>query len=391
MGRRSGVRAASDTSIEIDFYYKGVRCRERLRLKPTKPNVRYAENLKGEIENKIERGTFDYTAYFPDSSRAQLFAPQPGAIIALSNYLETWLNAARTYTKSSTWNGYRKIVRNQLIPAFGDLKLTEIRRRHVKDFAFKRNISPKTLGNIISPLRVALDEAVEDELIDLNPLAGWKIKRRDKRARGRQDKIDPFSDEERQAILKALTGQGRNLIEFAFWTGLRTSELCALDWPDIDWVQGYAYITKSLTQASSEPEEPKTEAGERRVKLLPPALAALTAQKAHTYLAGKEVFQNPRTAERWVGDQPIRKTLWIHALKRAGVRYRNPYQTRHTFASMMLMAGENVMWVAEQMGHTDWTFTARTYSRFIPDDAPDAGRKAAERWSASGQHESVNA
>lgn len=127
MGRGSGVRAASETSIEIDFYYKGVRCRERLRLKPTKPNIRYGENLKGEIENKIEKGLFDYAAYFPDSSRAQLFAPQPGAIIDLNKYLETWLNQAREYTKSSTWNGYKKIVRNQLIPAFGHLKLTEIR------------------------------------------------------------------------------------------------------------------------------------------------------------------------------------------------------------------------------------------------------------------------
>jgi integrase len=70
--------------------------------------------------------------------------------------------------------------------------------------------------------------------------------------------------------------------------------------------------------------------------------------------------------------------MWQPALKRAGVRYRNPYQTRHTFASMALMAGESVQWVAAQMGHTDWTFTARTYTRYIPDDAPDAGSKLIE-------------
>ena len=57
---------------------------------------------------------------------------------------------------------------------------------------------------------------------------------------------------------------------------------------------------------------------------------------------------------------------------------------RHTYASMMLMAGESPQWVATQMGHTDWTFTARTYTRFIPDDAPDAGKKAVERWGIAG-------
>jgi integrase len=113
-------------------------------------------------------------------------------------------------------------------------------------------------------------------------------------------------------------------------------------------------------------------------------LEALKAQKTHTLLKGVEVFQNPRSGERWTGDQAIRKTLWSPALKRAGIRYRNPYQTRHTYASMMLMAGEHVMWVAKQMGHTDWAFTARTYSRWIPDDAPEAGNKAVALWSHSG-------
>jgi integrase len=57
---------------------------------------------------------------------------------------------------------------------------------------------------------------------------------------------------------------------------------------------------------------------------------------------------------------------------------------------MMLMAGEHCMWVAKQKGHTDWTFTARTYSRWIPDDAPDAGLKAVALWSPSGHSQAAN-
>jgi integrase len=91
---------------------------------------------------------------------------------------------------------------------------------------------------------------------------------------------------------------------------------------------------------------------------------------------GAEVFQNPRTLERWTGDQPIRKTLWAHALKRAEVRYRNPYQTRHTYASMMLSAGEHPMWVAQQMGHADWGMIRRIYGKWIPDADTQAGSRA---------------
>ena len=92
----------------------------------------------------------------------------------------------------------------------------------------------------------------------------------------------------------------------------------------------------------------------------------------------ERVFLNPRTDEPWTGDQPIRRTLWTHALKRAGVRYRRPYQTRHTYASMMLSAGESPLWVAQQMGHSDWTMIARVYGRWIPDADPNAGDKAVE-------------
>ncbi|HME99469.1 MAG TPA: site-specific integrase [Terriglobia bacterium] len=390
MGNQSpaGIRVRSESSIEIDFYYRGVRCRERIKLQPTEKNIKYCERLKARVEDEIAKNEFDYAKHFPDSPKVKFFAKMPGDKITIETYLQRWLECERQNVKSSTWRGYEKILRGHLIPGFGKLCLSDLRRKHVKEWASQRTMTPKTLGNVLSPLRIALDDAVLDEFIEHNPLAGWKIKRRRSGGRGsnksKARQIDPFSSEERDAILSAVDDQGRNFVKFAFWTGLRTSELCALDWADIDWVRNVVRVSRALTQGSDEAEEPKTEAGVRDVKLLPPALEALKAQKAYTFLKGAEVFQNPRSGERWTGDQAIRKTLWLPALKRAGVRYRNPYQTRHTYASMMLMAGEHVMWVAKQMGHTDWAFTARTYSRWIPDDAPDAGNKAVALWSQSG-------
>ena len=381
---KRGVRKGSDTSIELDFYYKDVRCRERLKLAPTPTNLRYADRLKKSIELEIGKGEFNYAAHFPDSPRARALSQRPGDAITVASYLDGWLKRSRKYIKASTWAGYSKIIRGALIPAFGELKLTQLTRPLVKEWITGRDATAKTIGNLISPLRCALDEAVEDNVIEVNPLAGWKIKRR-RSTSPRQDNVDPFSGAERSAILGALDGQAKNFVEFAFWTGMRTSELVALDWTDVDFIKGVVHVTRAWTQCSEEPEEPKTKAGAREVRLLAPALEALKRQKAYTFLAGKEIFQNPRTSERWAGDQPIRKSMWTPALKKAGVHYRNPYQTRHSFASMMLMAGESAMWVAATLGHVDWAFTARTYSRFIPSDAPEAGSKAVELWSRSGQ------
>jgi len=73
---------------------------------------------------------------------------------------------------------------------------------------------------------------------------------------------DPFTREEQAAILAALDGQGRNLIQFAFWTGMRTSELIALEWGDVDWLNGTINVRRALTNAARKtgPETTKTRA-----------------------------------------------------------------------------------------------------------------------------------
>lgn len=354
--------------------FRGVRCRERIPLKPTPVNLKRAEQHRAAILHAITAGTFDYATTFPDSSRATLFAHQPGDVKTVEAYLETWLEGQRKHLKASTFNGYRKIVDHQLVPWFGDKVLSDVKRKDVREKLDEIESGNKTLANIQSVLRKAFDDAVEAEIVDSNPLAGWRYAR--KEAPKETDEVDPFTAEEQKLILANLDGQGRNLIQFALWTGLRTSELVALDWGDIDWVRGQVRVTRALTQAANEAEATKTTSGRRDVKLLGPAREALEAQKAFTLLKGGEVFQNPRTGERWEGDQPIRKTLWTRALTKAGVRYRRPYQTRHTYASMMLSAGEHPMWVARQMGHADWTMIARVYGRWMPEADKEAGGKA---------------
>ncbi|HBP6841012.1 TPA: site-specific integrase [Pseudomonas aeruginosa] len=381
MGRDGrGVRAVSDSSIEITFMYRGVRCRERISLKPTATNLKRAEQHKAAVEHAIAAGTFDYSVTFPGSPRAAKFAPERSQE-TLAGYLPRWLESKQKHISSSTSDGYRKIIKHRLVPALGSVMVVDAKRKAIKDWLDQLEVSNKTLSNIQSCLRSALNDAVEEELIDSNPLAGWTYSRK---GEVKEDDVDPFSPEEQQAILSSLDGQGRNLVQFAFWTGMRTSELVGLEWGDIDWLRGEVRVTRAMTQAAKgKAEVTKTTSGRRSIKLLGPALEALKAQKEFTYLANQEVFQNPRTGERWAGDGPIRKTLWVYALKKAGVRYRRPYQTRHTYASMMLSAGEHPMWVAQQMGHSDWTMIARIYGRWMPTADSMAGARAVEKFSGN--------
>lgn len=180
-------------------------------------------------------------------------------------------------------------------------------------------------------------------------LTGWHYRRQEavSSTPKRDNRPYPFTTEEQTAILEALSDEERPIIEFAFWTGLRTSELAALEWQDINWDRKQFRVERALTQAArGKAETPKTASGIRVVDLLPRAMHALKLQREinNEHPTGR-VFLNPRT-----GDQAIRKKLCAHALKRAGIRYRCQYQTRHTYASMMVSAGEPLAWVSKQMG-----------------------------------------
>ena len=58
--------------------------------------------------------------------------------------------------------------------------------------------------------------------------------------------------------------------------------------------------------------------------------------------------------------------MWYPTLVKAGLKKRNPYQTRHTYATLLLASGESPEWIANQLGHTTTTMLFRVYSRFIP-------------------------
>lgn len=353
-------------------------------------NLKRAADHLGKIRSEIAYGTFDYAQVFPNSKRIAEHALLPGDAMSVKRYLTDWFarrrKAGLAASTTRDWNG---IINNALIPQFGDLMLSRLTRRDVKfwlqglDDDRPKPLSNKRLANIQSVLRAALDEAVEDEILEANVMGGYTYSRElPYDAETDKESADPLNSIEQAAILQACrTPAFRNYVQFAIWTGMRTSELIALDWADVDWIRGAVFVRRAMTRsAKGKAETTKTPAGRRAVKLLPLALAALNAQKAQTFLKGQEIFNNPgaggRYEGRWTGDNQIWK-VWQTTIKKAKVRYRNPYQTRHTYASMMLSAGEPPMWVARQMGHSDIVMIMRVYGRWMPDADLDAGSKAA--------------
>ena len=373
MGRTTkykNVYIASKSSIEIRFSYptKSDRRKERIQLQPTPSNLKKAFHFLVNVNDAIDKGTFDYSVSFPDSPRAQLFKNNN----ILGNWLEGWRENL-PHLKASTRNDYRKIITGQINnEPFGQIAFSNLHWEEIKNWAMSKDVSIKTRNNYMSVLRTALDDAVEDGQIDFNPMIGRKLKQRSVRVK--RDRIDPFTWAERTAILRSAEGQFEHMVDFGFWTGMRPSEIISLTWEKVDWINKTIRVDQVMTQYSTEEEEPKTSRSIRDVELHGPALESLLAMKKYTFLEDSFIFRNPNDGKQWKGDSPIRKK-WKTLLKRAGVRYRYPYQMRHTYASTALQEGEDLGYISDQLGHIDKSFTLRTYTRFIKGNNIDRGKK----------------
>jgi len=344
-------------SIQLAFTYQGVRCRESLPGPPTKTLLKALAQQLQAIKYEIKTGRFDYLQHFPYSKTALKLRTSRADRYTIGEALDGWFQRARDRCERSTLRDYRSAIDYHLIPRFGSLPLAHLTAIMVKEWLAELPCSNKRKNNVLTPLRQVYEEMYLDEEIDKNPLE------RVKNLPAPPREPDPFTGEEIAAILNELAGQERNLIQFAFWSGLRTSELIALRWKDVDLEQGRVFVREAKVRGHL--KGTKTASGSREVTLQLQAREALLSQREFTGQLNNWVFHDSRKNDAWKNDQAIRKTVWMPALARAGVTYRNPYQTRHTFASMLLSRGEQPMWVAQQMGHKDWGQIRKVYGRWI--------------------------
>ena len=366
-GIRIRTYASGKRALEIQFQFRGVTCKEMLsRLDPDKKgDQRYAINLKAEIENAIERQTFRYTDYFPDSRRARLFG-HAVSTVTIKELLEEWLKDVKRTHPHSTYRCYRKSCNAHLLPEFGSVRARELTPQLIREWIRSRSGTLKSIRNDLTPLRAVLDRALNDDLIDGNPIDKIKVSKLVSRHQSRTNyEVDPFTYDEIKVVLGIAFEYDpriRNLLQFAFYSGLRTSELFGLMWGDVDWRHGVIRVQRAVVERKL--KETKTKAGTRDVILIPSALGALKDQKQYSFVGGEFVFVRPNERGSFVDYEHLERP-WKHILKRAKVHYRNPYQTRHTYASQLLSGGENPLFVAQQMGHKTTEMIMRHYGRWV--------------------------
>lgn len=368
--------------IQIAFSYRNTECRELLPpQKITKSAIQYASGLRLEIQRKIKDGLFVYADYFPDSEKVKRFGRASKHVLIgklLDDQLETYeKQVANNSLSPSTLDGYRKAMKSKRMKEWREKTLAEATPSALRAWIGEMKVTAKFARNLLTPLRSVFEDALNDDLIAFDPFERIALTKLLKQtATGSVYEVDPFTAEERETILAAARADERPMVQFWFNAGLRPGELIALKWPKVDMARAKARI--DLNQVSGVEKAPKTAAGIRDLDLNADALDALRAQAPISKAKGEHVWLNPASGKPWTTDAQIRKTLWVPLLTRSGVRYRNPYQARHTYASAALTAGANPWYLADQLGHEDATMVFTIYGKFISEDyqKPKAKLKA---------------
>ncbi len=126
----------------------------------------------------------------------------------------------------------------------------------------------------------------------------------------------------------------------------------------VDNLVSKIHVTMSYEARSKVLGVPKTDRSVRDVDMVP------TVRQVLESLPGREGLVFPRAGGR-VFSRDTMYDGWQRTLTEAGVRWLRPYDLRHTFASLLIAAGKNPLYIARQMGHYSAGFTLETYGHLM--------------------------
>jgi integrase len=143
-----------------------------------------------------------------------------------------------------------------VLPAVGDYRLSELRRREVQTLADEMlgaGLSPSTVRNAIDPLRAIYLRAIQRDEVIVNPTTNLGLPA----SRKKRDRI--ATPGEARALLDALPPSERATWATAFYAGLRRGELRALRRADVELGRSEISVQRSWDQYEG-PIDPKSEA-----------------------------------------------------------------------------------------------------------------------------------
>ncbi len=320
----------------------------------------------------VSTGIFALASSGPSTDTGQ---DSPRSVPLLAEYAATWLDSIRGLVRPRTYEGYAYRLERHILPRLGQRRLDEIGVDDVLALIGELReggYSGWSIRSILTPLSRLFSHAVRRDVISVSPIS--KLDRTERPAVWKREQR-VLNSEEIGRLLDAAPTRYRTLIATAILTGLRQSELLGLRWRNIDFEEGLIGVRSALDRHGND-VPPKTEHAVRDVILIPALAAILREHRETSAFTGSEDYvfaSRVGTPLHW---RNIAPRALKPALAKGGIEPLRWHDLRHTFASLLIAGGANVVFTSRQLGHGSPDITLRVYSHLF-DRAEQAQRTRA--------------
>jgi integrase len=319
-----------------------------------------------------------------------------------------WLNS-KVAIRPSTRRIYQQLLVGYLIPYFGGrtlrlIQVTDIERfrtelsagipdsinqaliarvlaarpghaeARAKQRAKQAKISTRSINKALTVLSMVFNYAMRNQWVTRNPAKYVEPARDLRPLEERPLDMDVLTPEEVAALREAaipathrdgklITNNYRLLLSFAVFTGCRAGEILGAAWNHIDWESGEFRVRRAFREGHF--HEPKTRTSYRSIALPGFLLKELRVWRLACPQSPHDLIF-PNLDGRPMSYWNLMARGFHPALKRAGIRRIRFHDLRHTFASLMISNGEDVVRVSRLMGHANASFTFNTYCHMLP-------------------------
>ena len=292
------------------------------------------------------------------------------------DWLNYWYEThSKLKLRITTQANYENCIRLHIIPEIVQLPLNKLTQNDMQQFyaRLKKNgrkkltekygegLSDRMVRMCHAICRSALEKAMRDGLIRVNPAIGCKLP--PKKAR----EMQVLDREELQRFLIQAQAEGYyELFLLDLATGLRRGELLALQWDDLDFKTGVLNVDKQVYEVNGELQfsKPKTKSSIRKIVLPPAVLEVLREyqQRVHS----RWMFPSPVKEDSPLSPGAVRSRLQL-ILEHAQCKQARFHDLRHTFATLALQNGMDVKTLSAMLGHVLTATTLDIYTHITDD------------------------
>jgi integrase len=279
---------------------------------------------------------------------------------------DNWLQFKKPDIRPATVEMYEGHIKNH----FAGFFLTPINRistTQIERFISKRRVAGMnitTLRKLIVTLNQIFKYAVRHQYISENPVTNAERPKRQQQ--DKKPEIKVLNPQQINSLLDAVDDPEYNtFFMLAITSGARQGELIGLKWSDVFWNDNQIHIQRSFNHNRMQP--PKTKTSNRKVDIGPAMMNALRRWRLQSDYSGNDDFIFPNKAGKPMCQSHMLSRHFFKALRRAELPRIRFHDLRHTYASLKIEQGENLVYISKQMGHSSTTVTSTIYAHLIND------------------------